>query len=189
MNIFTSSLWVHKFFDTDLNWRVFNGDWVTESLFSFSGLFLVFEMILIMLWSVYLGSSFDFWCRQPLSQALFYGIFSCLASSTYFFFIFILWSVGSSFFLLIKTRLGFLVGIASSVCISKSKRIIMSLISVDGFLLVYIPYGNMVKFHSLAQFQVYHLSHPIVPSLAFYYYVLSLPPHNQHLLSCELSIF
>ena len=65
-------------------------------------------------------------------------------------------------FLLNITQFGPLTGIRWCVYIFEN---FMRLILPDGFCVVHIPLIRIVKFHSLAQFPVDHLSHPVVSSL------------------------
>ena len=41
----------------------------------------------------------------------------------------------------------------------------MHLVFLDGFWIVYIPLGRMIKIQTLAQFAVDHLSHSVMASL------------------------
>ena len=41
----------------------------------------------------------------------------------------------------------------------------------DRFLFVYIPFDCLVEFESLAQFQIDHLSHPVVPRFVFVFFL------------------
>ena len=126
-------------------------------------------------------------CSSAFS-ALRQGLSSCLVFRLL---LFSMWSAGTAkstiwqvLFLRIKTRIG-------SVCISKFQKI-LCFIFLDKFCLVHISFVGMIKFLSLAQFPVDHISNLVL----FYLYVsllLSLITwftfwypwlHNIHLLFC-----
>ena len=63
---------------------------------------------------------------------------------------------------------GRLAMIKGSVCISKTPEKFVCLILQDIFSVVHIPFFRMVKFQFLAQFQVDHLSCPMLSCLIFF---------------------
>ena len=70
------------------------------------------------------------------------------------------------YLLLTITRSGRLAKIRWFDCISKSQRVLVCIIFLDGFWVVHIRFDLMVKF--LAQFSVDHFDHPIVSCLILF---------------------